>query len=124
MKHISMPFVGDYSGGDVSTGKNILDLYKAQGLRIKPADKKGKDFRIQRLLERMETGRFKVFKTCEQWLREFRNYRYDEKTLKVVKTDDHLMDSTMYAEGALQYAEPPREEPRGRDAEMTFGIYG
>lgn len=29
MKHMSMPAVGDYSGGDVSTGKNILDLYKA-----------------------------------------------------------------------------------------------
>lgn len=71
MNHISMPMVGDYSGGDVSTGLKILDLYKAQGLRIKPArkaNKYGTDGSIQMMLERMETGRLKVFKTCSQWL--------------------------------------------------------
>lgn len=123
MQQISMPMIGDYSGGDTSTGKNILDLYKTQGLRIKPADKRGKDARIQRLLERMETGRFKVFKTCSQWLHEFRNYRYDEKTLQVVKTNDHLLDATMYAEGGLQYAEPQRGDAKQYVPETTFGLY-
>lgn len=91
-------------------------------MRIKPADKKGKDAGIQRLLERMETGRFKVFKSCEMFLKEFRNYRYDEKTLKVVKTDDHLCDAVRYASGSLQYAEPPHAEPRPRDQPMDFGL--
>jgi len=56
-------------------------------------------------------------------LREFRNYRYDEKTLKVVKTDDHLMDATRYALIGLQRAEQPRAAPKGAaDPIHDFGL--
>lgn len=125
MKQVSMPGVGDYSGSDVSTGAKILDLYKAQGLRIQPANKVGRDTGIQNIYERMETGRFKVFKTCTMFLQELRTYAYDEKTLQIIKKDDHLLDAVRYAvTSGLALAEPPRQEKyRQKTEEMTFGIY-
>ncbi len=44
---------------------------------------------------RLSTGRLKVFKSCSNWLSEYRVYQRDEKG-KVVKQNDHLMDATRY----------------------------
>ena len=58
---------------------------------------------VDDLLERMETGRFKVFKNNEEWLREFRNYhRKDGKIPE--KQHDHLLDATRYAMMMLRFA--------------------
>lgn len=125
MKQVSMPGVGDYSGGDTSTGTNILKLYRAQGLRIKPADKQFKDARVQELLERMETDRFKVFRNCSGWLQEFRTYSYHPDTGKIIKVDDHEIDASLYmCHDGIKIAEPPRSEHlHTRTPEMTFGLY-
>ena len=50
---------------------------------------------IHKVWLRMSTGRLKVFKSCQNWLSEFRIYRRDEKG-HIVKENDHLMDSTRY----------------------------
>jgi phage terminase large subunit-like protein len=44
---------------------------------------------------RLSTGRLKVFKTLQNWRNEYRLYRRDENG-KIVKENDHLMDSTRY----------------------------
>jgi hypothetical protein len=47
------------------------------------------------MLDRMQTGRFKVFKHLNDWWEEFRLYH--RKDGKVVKENDDLMAATRYA---------------------------
>ena len=47
------------------------------------------------MLERMQTGRFKVFSNLDEWFQEFRLYH--RKDGKVVKAMDDLMSCTRYA---------------------------
>ena len=50
---------------------------------------------LMELLERMRTGRFKVFEHLKPWFEEFR--RYHRKKGKIHKEFDDLMDATRYA---------------------------
>lgn len=50
---------------------------------------------IYQVWSRMSSGRLKVFKSLKNWLSEYRIYRRDEKG-KIVKENDHLMDTTRY----------------------------
>ena len=54
------------------------------------------------ILDRMRTGRFKVFNTCEKWLEEFRLYH--RKDGKIVKLNDDALDATRYALMMLRHA--------------------
>lgn len=55
------------------------------------------------MLQRMESGRFKVFSTIEDWLSEFRIYRRDENG-KVVKLIDDAISASRYAMMMRRYA--------------------
>ena len=46
------------------------------------------------MLDRMQTGRFKVFAGLDDWMQEFRMYH--RKDGKVVKERDDLMSATRY----------------------------
>lgn len=50
---------------------------------------------VQDMLERMMTGRWKVFKTCNYWLEERRTYH--RKDGKIVKLKDDVISSSRYA---------------------------
>ena len=50
---------------------------------------------ISDMLDRMQTGRFKVFSTETEWFEEFRLYH--RKDGKIVKERDDLISSTRYA---------------------------
>jgi Terminase RNaseH-like domain/Terminase large subunit, T4likevirus-type, N-terminal len=54
------------------------------------------------MLDRMQTGRFKVFKHLNDWWEEFRLYH--RKDGKVAKENDDLMAATRYAVMMLRYA--------------------
>jgi len=54
------------------------------------------------MLQRMESGRFKVFKHLNDWFEEFRLYH--RKDGKVVKEGDDLMCATRYALMMLRFA--------------------
>lgn len=47
------------------------------------------------MLDRMQTGRFKVFSNLSEWFEEFRMYH--RKDGKVVKERDDLLSATRYA---------------------------
>lgn len=117
-----IPVVGDAAAINQGDGQKILDLYRKQGIRMRLADK-AVDAGIQNLLDRLATGRFKVFSTCQKWLEEFRRYSYDEQG-RIRKQDDHLMDATRYADRGIKYATTQRTAPVERHEELTFGIYG
>lgn len=81
-----------------SDGEQMLTIYRGLGLSLIPAEKHV-EAGIQRVYERMVTGRLKVFKTLVNWRSEFRRYhRHRVKTetterVVIAKIDDHLMDS-------------------------------
>ena len=54
------------------------------------------------MLTRMQTGRFKVFKSHNDWFEEFRLYH--RKDGKVVAEGDDLMSATRYAIMMLRFA--------------------
>ena len=56
------------------------------------------------MLERMQTGRLKVFRHLTDWLEEFRLYHRDAG--KVVKLRDDLISATRYALMCLRFAKP------------------
>ena len=54
------------------------------------------------MLERMQTGRLKVFRHLTDWLEEFRLYHRDAG--RVVKLRDDLISATRYALMCLRFA--------------------
>jgi hypothetical protein len=58
---------------------------------------------LMNMLDRMQTGRFKVFKHLNDWFEEFRLFH--RKDGKVVKEGDDLMAATRYAVMMLRFAE-------------------
>lgn len=75
-------------------GVQLLSDYQDLGLKLIAADNTV-EAGIYQVYERMSGGRFKIFKTLQNFLAEFRLYRRDEKG-KIVKTNDHLMDCARY----------------------------
>ena len=66
---------------------------------------------IAMMLDRMETGRLKVFSHLEDWRQEYRLYH--RKDGKVVKEADDLMSATRYALMSLRFASTARGKGSG-----------
>jgi phage terminase large subunit-like protein len=91
------PHDGDNT--EKSTGDTMADNYRDLGINmnIKFTNEDGTNYvepGIQEMLERMRTGRFKVFDTCVLWFEEFR--RYHRKRGKIVKEFDDAIDGSRY----------------------------
>jgi hypothetical protein len=75
-------------------GQQLFQNYVDLGLQLTPADNTV-EAGLFDVWQRLSTGRLRVFKTMQSWLQEYRLYRRDEKGA-IVKTNDHLMDTTRY----------------------------
>ena len=122
-----LPFAWPHDGEkfQAGTGASLSDDFRKGGLKMLPqhahfqpnsAESRqgaaGKhrvsvDRGLSMMLERMETGRLKVFKSCTMWQEERRLYH--RKDGKVVKKDDDLMDATRYALMMLRHASDGRK---------------
>ena len=94
---------------DKGSGDQLAEQYKKQGLamldnRATHAPKDGEEegsggngveAGLMEMLDRMQSGRFKVFKHLADWFEEFRMYH--RKDGKIVKMDDDLLSATRYA---------------------------
>lgn len=101
---------------DKGSGQALRDQYADQGLKMledkathPPADNEpegsggnGVEAGVLELLDRMQTGRFKVFDHLGDWFEEFRMYH--RKDGKIVKLDDDLMSATRYANMMKRFA--------------------
>lgn len=77
-------------------GEQLFELYLDLGLELITSDKsKIVESGILNVLERLSTGRLKIFKTCTNLLNEMRIYRRDDKG-KIVKKNDHALDALRY----------------------------
>jgi hypothetical protein len=75
-------------------GKALMDMYKDLDLKLTPAIN-AVEAGLYTCWEALSTGKIKVFKGCNQFLREIQGYMRDEKG-HVVKANDHVMDSFRY----------------------------
>lgn len=81
-------------GSSQLDGKRLRDVYNGLGLFLVDADN-SVEAGIHAVYQRLVSGRLKIFRTLTNWLSEFRIYRRDDNG-KVLKENDHLMDSTRY----------------------------
>lgn len=98
-----------------SHGANLLSKSARYPKAVGDSDEKGGSQPVepitQELLERMQTGRFKVFTNLSQWFEEFRSYH--RKDGRIVDRRDDIMKATMYAVMMKRYARTP-PAPRSR----------
>lgn len=86
---------------DKGSGEALKTQYQSQGLAMLaekaswPDGSNGVEAGLMDMLERMQTGRWKVFSTCGSWFGEFRLYHRDDG--KVVKVQDDLISASRYA---------------------------
>jgi len=101
---------------DKGSGEQLAAQYRAQGLDLLPERAQfedgtsGVEAGLMAMLERMQTGRLKVFDHLGDWLDEFRLYH--RKDGKVVKERDDLMAATRYGIMCLRFARPDPNAPR------------
>lgn len=93
---------------DKGSGEALAAQYRAQGLNLLPHHAQhedgsnGVEAGLFEMLDRMQTNRFKVFRTCTNWMSEKRLYH--RKDGKIVKLMDDLISSTRYAVMMKRYA--------------------
>jgi phage terminase large subunit-like protein len=107
---------------DRASGRPLKDTYLSEGLQMLPIsaryhhDKGGGQAVepiVLELIERMTTGRFRVFDTCQEWLEEFRSYH--RKDGRIVTVKDDVLKASFYAVMMKRYAMPravPISRPR------------
>ena len=106
-------------------GLQLYQMYVDLGLNLDFATN-GVESGIYEVWQRMSSGRFKVFKSCQNWFFEFRLYRRDEKG-RIVKKDDHAMDEMRYAivsgikRAIVKPVEQPESESRGDSGGSWMG---
>lgn len=92
---------GDGLQHDKGSGEDLAKQYKAQGLKMTaeratfPDGGNGVEAGVIDMLDRMQTGRWKVFINCGAWMSEFRLYH--RKNGIIVKLKDDLICSSRYA---------------------------
>lgn len=105
-----LPWAWPHDGNnETAAGEALAKQYREQGLKMLPESARYADERVNRvepglmdMLDRMLTGRFKVFANLEEWFDEFRLYH--RKDGLVVKQMDDLMSATRYGVMSLRFA--------------------
>lgn len=104
-----LPWAWPHDGNnDTAAGENLSKQYREQGLDMLPEHATFEDGSnsveagLMDMLDRMLSGRFKVFKTCTAWLEERRLYH--RKDGKIVKERDDVISASRYGVMMLRFA--------------------
>lgn len=107
---------------DKGSGEQLAAQYAQQGLALIaekatfPDGTNGVEAGVLEMLDRMQTGRWKVYSTCREWFEEFRLYHRapnaSGKNVQIVKERDDALSASRYAMMMLRFA---RHEPLGYD---------
>ena len=93
---------------DKGSGDQLADQYRNQRLNVLPEratfvdGTNGVEAGVSEMLQRMQTGRWKVFSTCRAWLEEFRMYH--RRDGRIVKERDDVLSASRYAMMMLRFA--------------------
>jgi hypothetical protein len=111
-----MPVAWPHDGlqHDKGSGEQLATQYRNMGVNMLPERAtfedggNGVEAGISEMLERMQTGRWKVFSTCASWIEEFRMYH--RKAGLIVKERDDVISASRYAMMMIRFAitEPKR----------------
>jgi phage terminase large subunit-like protein len=99
----------DGLAADKGSGDELASQYRGQHLAMLPEratfidGASGVEAGLMLMLDRMQTGRLKVFSHLNDWYEEFRLYH--RKDGKVVKEHDDLLSATRYALMMLRFAQ-------------------
>ena len=109
---VAWPHDGNMAARGRNDGKKIRDLYSDNGLNMvfehaKYEGDRGNSVEasVADILDRMETGRFKVAPHLEMFWEEFRMYH--RKDGKIVPKDDDFISAVRYAVMMLRFASAP-----------------
>jgi phage terminase large subunit-like protein len=112
-----LPWSWPHDGNnDTAAGTNLATQYRQQGLLMLPERATFEDGSnsveagLMDMLDRMQTGRFKVFNTVGEFFEEFRLYH--RKDGKIVKERDDLISACRYALMMKRHA-TVKPQPRG-----------
>ncbi|MBO6755465.1 MAG: hypothetical protein JJ902_04010 [Roseibium sp.] len=112
---------------DKGSGDQLAKQYGEQGLNMWHEratfedGTNGVEAGIIAILDRMQTGRWKVFSTCQLWLEERRLYH--RKDGKIVKIRDDVISASRYAYMMLRFAKT-EPEPRRKRRKAVGGTGG
>lgn len=101
---------------DKGSGDQLAAQYRTGGLNCLPEHAThseggyGVEAGIMEMLERMQTGRFKVFRGLIEWFAEFRLYHRENG--KIVKLRDDLLSATRYGVMMKRFADTERPTSR------------
>lgn len=119
----TLPWAWPHDGlqHDKGSGEQLAEQYRSQGLSLLHEratfddGTNGVEAGLSEMLQRMQTGRWKVFRNCQHWLEERRLYH--RKDGKVVKERDDVISASRYAMMMLRYAatDHPMTRSRPRD---------
>jgi phage terminase large subunit-like protein len=124
------PHDGHQSGGkfDAKDQEQLAAMYRRHGLRMLfqhatfDDGTNGLEAGIAEMLERMQTGRLKVFSELREWQEEFSLYH--RKDGVIVKEHDDLMSATRYALMMRRFAKTRREsKPKTTESFESDGGY-
>lgn len=93
---------------DKGSGVQLAEQYRAEGIAMLAEratfedGTNGVEAGIMEMIDRMQTGRWKVARGCEAWLKEFRLYH--RKNGLIVKLDDDCISASRYALMMLRHA--------------------
>lgn len=122
------PGINDYSGGgeDMHNKESTIDFLKRKcGLDLNNADKrKGrKEGGIDEIYMRVRSGKFKIVEDeCPLLVEEWRGLARDDKG-KIIKENDHCIDSLLYLINKLSLAKTERELSEGFYQNENYNFY-
>ena len=126
-----LPWMWPRDGGretQEGAGVALANQYRAQGLRMHREHAQFEDGSVSveaglmRLLDRMQTGRFKVFEHLGDFFEEYRLYH--RKDGRVVKLRDDIMSAVRYGEMMLRFAVSRPAGSEGFSRELEYGPTG
>lgn len=109
-------------GRNQKDGTKLMVQYQELGLNLIAADN-SVEAGITAVWQRLSTGRLKVFRTLQNWLKEYRFYQRDEKGQIKDGQADHLMDTTRYLVMtglAAAIIRPAEQWTTGKQANIGF----
>lgn len=104
---------------DKQSGEQLAEAYRKQGLQMLPeratfADgSSGVEAGVMEMLDRMQTGRWKVFPNCGKWIGEFRLYHRVDGL--IVKERDDVLCASRYAMMMRRFAITKPQKKRLND---------
>ena len=97
--------------GNDRDGRKLMIEYQNLGMEDLHKADNAVELGITRMLLALSSGKFKVFINCQNWLAEYRIYRYNDRGEVARNQEDHLMDSTRYLiNSGHRYAACPPDE--------------